>query len=319
MKNKKVALVTGIAGFIGSNLAERLLLLGYTIIGIDNLSTGKKSNLPTSKDIKMYIGDIADRAFVDKIFKKVKIDVIFHLAGNASIVSAATNPTSDVSNNLITTINIVDLCVKYKISRLLHASTMVVYGTNNVYKKETDSCVPTSTYGLTKYAGERYVMNAGARSDLPFDFNVTAFRMFNVFGPKQDLDNPYQGVVAIFIGNALKGRTTTIHGSGKQTRDFIYVDDVVEAWVKAIENKSTFDQVMNLGSGNDNSINTILKMVQKHINPDMKIQRENLRQGDISRCVADNSKIKKLLKWKPSTSLDAGFDKLIQFIKIIKK
>ena len=318
MKKKKVALVTGIAGFIGSNIAERLLSLGYDLIGVDNLSTGKLSNLPVSKSIKMYTGDIADRNFIEKVFKKEKIDIVFHLAGNASIVSASANPTSDVSNNLITTINIVDLCIKYKIPRLLHASTMVVYGAQNVHKKETDCCVPTSTYGLTKYAGERYVMNAGARSDLSFNFNVSAFRMFNVFGPKQDLDNPYQGVIAIFIGNALKDRVTTIHGSGKQTRDFIYIDDVVNAWIMSIENKDTFNQVMNLGSGNDHSINEILKMVQKHINPQMKVQRENLRQGDISRCVANNSKIKKILKWKPSNTLDAGFDKLIHFTRIKK-
>lgn len=312
-------LVTGAAGFIGSNLVDRLLKDGHKVIGVDNLSTGTELNLPNNKRFKFHKFDLTNSEALNLLLENDKIDVVMHLAGNASIVSAMTNPTVDVQNNIVTTMNIVNACIQHKIPRLLHASTMVVYGADNVNKLETDACVPTSTYGLTKYAGERYVMNAAVRTDLPFDFNVTAFRMFNVYGPKQDLNNPYQGVVAIFIGNIKAKKSITIHGDGEQTRDFIYIDDVVEAWVKSIDEKKTYGQIFNLGSGKEHSINHIVAKIVEQMDKGSvfptPINRNPVRQGDISRCVANTDKLRKALKWKPKVEFEDGLIKFINYVR----
>jgi len=180
-------LVTGAAGFIGSNMSEKLLSLGVKVVGIDNFSTGKIGNLPKKKNFTFYKADLRNKEALDIIFSQHDFDVVMHIAGNASIVNAFTDPQSDVENNTIATMNITNLCMEHKIPRLLYASTMVVYGKNNVQKSEKSSCVPVSTYGITKYAAERYVMNAGDRTDLRFDFNTTAFRMFNCYSDDTEI------------------------------------------------------------------------------------------------------------------------------------
>ena len=315
MENMKTILVTGAAGFIGSNLVDRLLKDGHKVVGVDNLSTGNTYNLPEHKRFKFYKFDLVNTETVNLLFSENKFDVVMHLAGNASIVNAMTNPTLDVQNNIITTMNVVNACVEHGVTRLLHASTMVVYGADNVNKKETDACVPTSTYGLTKYAGERYVMNSGARNDLLVPLNVTAFRMFNCYGTKQDLYNPYQGVVAIFVGNVKNKKSITIHGDGTQTRDFVYIDDVIEAWIKSIDNPNTYNKVFNLGSGKDYSINYILESILKRMGANISVHKETARQGDISRCVANIDKLKAALDWFPKITIEQGLDRFINYAK----
>jgi UDP-glucose 4-epimerase len=315
----KTFLVTGAAGFIGSNMAERLLKEGHNVIGIDNCSTGLEMNVPNNKRMKFYKFDLTNYAALDLVFQENHIDVVMHFAGNASIVNAMTNPTGDVQNNIVTTMNVANACIAHKVTRMLHASTMVVYGADNVGRKETDPCVPTSTYGLTKYAGERYALNCGARTDLGFEFNVTAFRMFNVYGPKQDLENPYQGVVAIFMGHMRSKRDIIIHGNGEQTRDFIYIDDVLEAWIKSIDNKKTYGEVFNLGSGTDLSIKYILDNVMKKMATNsiyqISVIRQPERQGDIKRCVSDSNKLQKAIKWKPKIEFEEGLDKFVNYVR----
>lgn len=320
-------LVTGAAGFIGSNMVDRLLKDGHHVVGIDNLTTGMEANLPNDFDykkkilsrFKFYKFDLTNKTALDLVLRENKIDAVMHFAGNASIVNAMTNPTSDVQNNIITTMNVVNSCVENKIPRLLHASTMVVYGQDNVSKKETDPCVPTSTYGLTKYAGERYVMNAGDRTDLDFQFNVTTFRMFNVYGPKQDINNPYQGVVAIFTGLMRKKQDIILHGDGSQTRDFIFIDDVIDAWVSSLNNPKTYGQVFNLGSGEEITIRKIAEAVFDAMDANTvfkgSIINQPVRQGDIKRCLSDSNKLRKAIKWKPKVSFQDGLEKFVKFVR----
>ena len=316
-------LITGCAGFIGSNLSESLLKDYNKIVGVDNLSTGRECNIPRHKNFKFYKIDLTNKEALDVIMKDNKIDVVLNLAGNASIVNAMKNPASDVANNILSTMNVVDLCIEHKVDRLLHASTMVVYGESNVNKKEGDVCEPISTYGLTKYAGERYVINAGNRTDMGFKLNVTAFRMFNVYGPKQDLDNPYQGVVAIFMGRVKSKKDIEIHGDGEQTRDFVYIDDVVDAWKKSINSKKTYGQVLNLGSGVEISIKRIAEMVIEKTDGDLtfspEIRYSTSRQGDIKRCLCNPKKLMSLLNWKPRTKFDIGLEKFIQSCRVAEK
>lgn len=314
IKRNKTVLVTGAAGFIGSNLVQRLILEDFKVVAIDNLSTGKRSNLPSQTENFIFLkGDISKKVTVEKVFNEYNFDIVFHLAGNASIVNAENNLEADLRNNILSSMNIVNACISYKVKRLLHASTMVVYGKDNFKKDENACCVPTSTYGITKYAGERYVLNAGARTDLDFDFNVTVFRMFNVYGPRQDLNNPYQGVIAIFLGNILNNKKIIIHGDGNQTRDFIYIDDVIDAWISSIDLPESYNQVFNLGSGKDYSLNRILEILKDIVKTKIYIQKENLRQGDIQRCVSKIKKIKKILNWTPKIKLNDGIRNFVDY------
>src|SRR5204863_7356484 len=138
-------------------------------------------------------------------------------------------PVDDLRTNVEGTLNILQLCIKYRVPRLLYASSMTLYGNSaNVPTPEIEPCSPGSYYGITKYAAERYVHATAERPDLGFDFRVTSFRMYNVFGSRQALDNPYQGVLGIFVGNLLRGEPITIFGDGQQSRDFVHVDDIVD-------------------------------------------------------------------------------------------
>src|SRR5713101_4196196 len=252
-------LVTGGAGFIGSHLAEGMLAAGHQVVVIDNESTGKRENVPSGA---AYIRvDVTDLRRLEAAFEGA-IDAVCHVAGQVSIIRSFTDPVADLHTNVQGTINVLQLCLKYKVPRLLYASSMTNYGQTEVLPiPETHRCEPTSYYGITKYAAERYVQTTASRTDLAFGFHATSFRMYNVYGPRQALDNPYQGVFGIFLGNLLRGEPLTIFGDGEQSRDFIYIDDVVEAWRRALTAPCTYGLVFNLGSGHRLSINELAARV----------------------------------------------------------
>lgn len=312
----KHILVTGGAGFIGSNFTDELINKGYKVTVIDNLSTGIKENInPAAIFIK---GDVKNKKDIEKCFRK-KIDVIFHIAGCASTIKSFHDPAADLFTNVLGTINIINAAIKFKVPRLLYASSMTSYGVpDSIPIKETMSTKPISYYGITKYSGERYCIATGLRNDLSFKLNVTAFRMFNVYGRRQSLTNPYQGVVSIFIGNVLRGEPITIFGDGEQSRDYVHIKDVAQAWIGAIENKKSFSQVFNIGSGTRMSINSLVDFILKKFGKNRKnykiIYKEE-RPGDQKHMQADISKIKKLLGWKPKISFDDGMADTIAWAK----
>jgi UDP-glucose 4-epimerase len=252
-------LVTGGAGFIGSHVADGLAGLGHEVVVTDNESTGRLENVPASAT---YLrGDVAVLQDLERAFE-YELDAVCHIAGQVSIIRSFSDPVVDLRTNTQGTVNVLQLCVKHRVPRLIYASSMTNYGPTDVLPiPETHRCEPTSYYGITKYAAERYVQATGARSDLGFEFGVTSLRMYNVYGPRQALNNPYQGVLGIFIGNLLRGEPITIFGDGEQTRDFIYVDDVVEAWVSALGHPGTFGRVFNIGSGSRLTINRLADAV----------------------------------------------------------
>ncbi len=218
-------LTTGGAGFIGSHMAERLVTDGHHVVVVDNEATGRAENVPSGAH---YVrGDVTDQACLEDIFAS-GLDAVFHVAGQVSLIRSFTDPQVDLRTNIGGTVNVLQLCVKYRVPRLLYASSMTVYGSTDVLPTpEGTPCRPVSYYGITKYAAERYVHTTAERVDLDFEFRVTSFRMYNVYGPRQALDNPYQGVLGIFLGNLLRGEPITIFGDGTQSRDFIYIDDIV--------------------------------------------------------------------------------------------
>jgi UDP-glucose 4-epimerase len=310
----KKALVTGGAGFIGSHLAHGLLKNDYEVIVLDNESTGFGRNVPENA---FYIkGDVQNKSDVQKAFSE-GIDVVFHVAGQASTIKSFHDPLSDLRTNVMGTVNLLQMCLEMKVPRFLFASSMTCYGNpEKVPTAEDHPCLPISYYGITKYAAERYVHATAARNDLDFDFQATSFRMFNVYGERQSLQNPYQGVMAIFMANALNNEPINIHSDGKQSRDFIYIRDVVNAWIAAIDNPGAYGQVFNLGTGTGLSINRLVDLILQSNGKDRSnypITHLPVRPGDQRHMKSDVTKAKTILDWAPVTPLETGMQKSLKW------
>lgn len=309
-------LITGGAGFIGGHIAEALVAHGNQVIALDNLSTGSLDNLPDG--VNFVQGDVRNPADLESIFAQ-GVDVVLHIAGQASIRLSFQDPANDLSVNTTGTINIVQQCLKHRVPRLLFASSMTVYGQTQIVPTPEDAPVnPVSNYAVTKYAAERYVHIAAQRSDLDFDFNVTSFRMFNVYGPRQSLTNAYQGVLAIFMGHVLRGEPITIHSDGEQSRDFVYITDVVRAWVSAMDNPRAYGQVLNLGTGRASSVNQVCDAVLRangQTRSTYPVHNSNAQPGDMRHSAADISRAGQLLGWSPQVTLEDGIQATLDWAR----
>jgi UDP-glucose 4-epimerase len=299
-------LVTGGAGFIGSHLVDRLVKDGHQVVVIDNESTGRRENVPAAAT---YVkGDVSQFEDLEEAFA-VGLDAVFHIAGQVSLIRSYTDAGLDLRTNVLGTLNVLQQCVKHRVSRLLFAASMQAYGNTTVVPTPEDTpCEPASYYGITKYAAERYVRTTAERPDLDFIFNVTCFRMYNVYGPRQSVDNPYQGVLGIFLGNVLRGEPITIYGDGIQSRDFVYIDDVVEAWVGALSNPASYGGVFNLGSGRQTAINDLARLVVETVagRRDYPIVHEPTRPGELRSVQADITRAREVLGWEPRVSFERG-------------
>jgi UDP-glucose 4-epimerase len=312
----KRILVTGGAGFIGGHIVDRLLMDGHDVIVLDNLATSSLANL--NPDAEFVQGDVRNPDDLTSIFAR-GLDAVFHIAGQASIRLSFQDPTADLSTNTLGTINILSQCVAHRVPRLVFASSMTIYGNPSVVPTPEDTAaVPISNYAITKYAAERYVHVAAARRDLDFDFNVTSFRMFNVYGERQSLTNAYQGVFAIFVGNVLRGEPINIHSDGEQSRDFVHISDVVRAWVDALDNPVSYGQVINLGAGRPTTMNALCEMVLSafgHTRETYPVQYHQAQPGDLRVSCADITRAKSLLGWTPQVQVEAGMPATIQWAK----
>lgn len=308
-------LVTGGAGFIGIHLTRRLLADGHDVIVIDNESNGELSLVPDGA--KAVRGDVTKPEDLEATFAQ-GIDAVCHIAGQVSIIKAFSDPVADLRTNTEGTVQVLKLCVKHKVPRLLYASSMTLYGNAaKVPTVETEPCVPDAYYGITKLAAERYVHSTGERPDLGFDFSVTSLRMFSVYGPGQSYNNPYQGVLGIFSGNVLRGEPITIFGDGEQTRDFIFVEDIVDGWARALTTPDAKGQVINLGGGRATSINQLAKAVVNAFGrPDHEIRHLPARAGEQRAVQADIGKAKQILGWEPKTSFEEGLRKTVEWARM---
>jgi len=300
-------LVTGGAGFIGSHLADRLVAMGHHVLVIDDESAGHRENVPAAA---RYIkGDVVHPADLEVGFAAGP-DAVCHIAGQVSLIRSFTNPAADLRTNLEGTLNVLQACLKHRVTRLLYASSMTAYGRTSALPIHEDTpCEPVSYYGITKHAAERYVRATADRPDLDFEFHVTCFRMFNVYGPRQALDNPYQGVLGIFLGNVLRGEPITVFGDGHQSRDFVYVDDVVRAWAAALDDPNSYGGVFNLGSGHTRSINQVADSVLaafNHTRADFTVRYGPTRPGDQRHVEADVSRARAVLGWSPCVPFEEG-------------
>jgi len=305
----KTYLITGVAGFIGSAIAKRVLENGDKVIGIDNFNTGIKRDI--LKKIDFIEGDISKKEDIAK-FRQYKIDAIFHLAAQSSGEISYENPEYDVLTNSLGTLNLLNFAVERNIKRFIYASTMSIYG--DVEDKpilETDCKNPKSYYGITKLAGENYVT---AFSD---KLNTTSFRLFNVYGEGQNMENLKQGMVSIYLSYFMKNIPVLVKGDKKRFRDFIYIDDVVDVWIQSIDLEISFGKAYNLATGKKTTVEVLLNTIAKKWgNQNYPIEYSNIRtSGDIFGIYADISKLKKDFNWSPKVNLETGIEKFIKWIK----
>jgi UDP-glucose 4-epimerase len=309
IKSKKI-LVTGGAGFIGSHLVDALIERGHRVVVIDNLSTGKKENI--NKRAKFYKIDIYSPK-IGEIFKKEKPEIIFHLAAQINVRRSIENPLKDAKINILGSLNILENCKKFKTQKIIFASSAGVYGEARTLPTPEDYLVnPDSPYRIAKRTIENYLKFYKENFGLKF----ISLRFSNVYGPRQDPKGE-AGAVAIFINKLLKGERPTIFGDGKQTRDFIFVEDVVSACLKAIEYKGE-KEIFNIGTGIETSINELYKIISKLLRTKIKPKYDPEKPGDLKRSCLEISLAKRELKWKPKYNLEKGLEKTMKFLKLDK-
>ena len=293
-------LVTGVAGFIGSHVVNRLVDEGHEIIGVDDLSSGKAENV--NHKIDFIEGDLADSVMIERLPKGCEL--ILHLAGQSSGEISFDNPVLDLKKNVVSTLNLIQYGIRNNAKRLVYASSMAVYGSCGDHPvSETSDCKPISCYGVGKLTSEHYLQIF--QNNLPY----IAMRMFNVYGPGQDLQNLRQGMVSIYLSQALRG-DITVKGSLNRFRDFIYIDHVVESWCRACFYEEHDSFSVNIGTSRKVEIIELLKMMQKFF-PDMNWISEGSTIGDQTGIYADNSLMKLKLGVQDLTFLEDGLSKFV--------
>ena len=298
-------LVTGGAGFIGSNLVEKLVRLGHKVIVLDNLATGRLQNLNKFiSNIDFYKVDIINKnKLLDAYFYKV--DWVFHLAGLADIVPSIENPEKYFNSNVVGTLNILEKSRKAKIKKFIYAASASCYGIPIKYPTKEDSKIKLEyPYALTKNLGESLVMHWAKIYKMP---NIS-LRFFNVYGPKSRTTGAYGAVFGVFLAQKLAKKPLTVVGDGQQTRDFIHVYDLVDAII-LIAKKAKINQIFNLASGKETSVNNIAKIIGG------KVVNIPKRPGEPDRSLGSITKIKKELKWKPKISIIKGVRMMLDIIE----
>lgn len=272
-------LVTGGAGFIGSHLCERLSQGRHEVHVLDDLSSGKLSNLENI-EVHFYQQSITDLEFCDQLFLDKKFDCVYHLAAIASVAACEDDPCGTHRVNMTASMALMDMAVKYKVSKFIFASSAAVYGQDaELPKNETSPIAPISFYGTDKYSAENTLMCFSKQNKI----DGIAFRFFNVYGPRQDPSSPYSGVLSIFMNRILtqKNPSLNVFGDGKQTRDFIFVTDIVNALVLALNNKQMVSEVFNMGTGNGVSLLEIISELEELSQKKISIEFFPARSGDI--------------------------------------
>lgn len=294
------ALVTGGAGFIGSNLVDALIERGDEVVIIDNLSTGKKENLNPKADFHKL--DIRDPEKIKFLFKG--IDYVFHLAALPRVPFSVEHPLEAHTNNAVGTLDVLIASRDAKVKKVIYSSSSSVYGDQEILPlKENMTSRPNSPYALQKWVGEEY----SKLFNKLYGLSTVSLRYFNVYGPRIALEGAYALVMGAFLKQKMANEPLTIDGDGEQTRDFTHVRDVVRANILAAESdKVGKGEVINIGASKNHSINKIASLIGgKTINRPPRI-------GDVRHTLADNSLAKKLLGWQPKVSIEEGIKELMQ-------
>ncbi|MEO8666560.1 MAG: SDR family oxidoreductase [Ignavibacteria bacterium] len=300
--SKTKILVTGGAGFIGSNIVGELLTRGYSVKVLDNFSSGKRENLKSfENDIELIEGDIRSYHIVQEAVKGVEI--VLHQAALPSVPRSIKDPITSNDVNVNGTLNILEASVAAKVRKVVYASSSSVYGDNpDLPKKETMIPNPLSPYAVSKLAGEKY---CSVFSRI-YGLETIALRYFNVFGPKQDPSSQYSAVIPKFIEAINNNRQPVIYGDGKQTRDFTFVTNIIEANILSAFSKCDSGIAMNCASNGQISLNDLVMYINKNLHKEIEPLYENPRAGDIKHSFADIQLAKNKINYSPFVNFENG-------------
>jgi len=304
-------LVTGAAGFIGANIAQKLLDSGHKVVTIDNLSTGYESTIP--EQCVFIKGDASEDKTIQKL-KNASFDAILHIAGQSSGEVSFENPAYDIRSNTVSTLKLLDYAVKTKCKRFVYASTMSVYGEQGKREQfsENDATMPKSFYAVGKLASENYLKIYQEQ----YNIKYTSLRYFNVYGAGQNLENLKQGMISIYLKQFLDNafEKVEIKGSIERFRDLSYIDDVADVSIEAIHNEKFYNEVINVGTGKKTTIKEMLQLMKSYLDSSKEIIISRGTKGDQFGTYADVSKLKSIYT-KEFISFDAGLRKMIESVK----
>lgn len=309
----KTYIITGGAGFIGSNLARRLINRGAVYL-IDDLSTGFKKNIP--KAAVFCKADVSDMSALLSLRLPDKVDCVYHLAAQSSGEASFDDPVKDIDLNYKATYNVLNLAALKRCKRFIFSSSMSVYGEVPVSHEaisEDFPCNPTSYYGCNKLASEKLIKVFSKNAGIEY----TIFRIFTAYGPSQNMTNMRQGMASIYLAYLLHNSPILVKGSLERFRDFIYIDDILEAMTKGEDCKAAYGEVFNIGSSIKTPVKELLEiMLEVYGKDDFKkwVIVKGSTPGDIKGCVADISRLKKALGWKPKFGLQEGITKMKDFL-----
>lgn len=301
-------LITGGAGFIGSHLCDALLEKGYAVRVLDDLSTGKRENLQTDHpNLHLIEGDVADAALVARAADGCR--GVVHLAAVASVQASVDDPVKTHQSNFIGTLNVCEAMRQAGIKRVLFASSAAVYGNNGEGESisEDTTKAPLTPYASDKLASEHYLDFYRRQHGL----EPVVFRFFNIFGPRQDPSSPYSGVISIFCERALNGTPITVFGDGEQTRDFLYVADLVAVMVQALEMPEVEEGAVNIGLNQATSLNQLLEALRSVLGDLPQVSYGTARSGDIRHSRADNGRLLARFALPEATPLVVGLTRLL--------
>ncbi|MPQ71425.1 MULTISPECIES: NAD-dependent epimerase/dehydratase family protein [unclassified Pseudomonas] len=301
-------LITGGAGFIGSNLAEALLEQGYSLRILDDLSSGKRSNLALDNlRVELIEGDVADAALVAQVMRGCQ--AVVHLAAVASVQASVEDPVRTHQSNFIGTLNVCEAMRQVGVKRVLFASSAAVYGNNGEGESiiEDTAKSPLTPYASDKLASEQYLDFYRRQHGL----EPVIFRFFNVFGPRQDPSSPYSGVISIFCERALKGLPITIFGDGEQTRDFIYVGDLVQILLQALKASQVQEGAINVGLNRATTLKQMLLALGEVVGALPPVTYEPARSGDIRHSRANNQRMLERFELAEPTPMSVGLARLL--------
>lgn len=299
-------LVTGAAGFIGAAVAKRLLKEGNEVVVIDNLSTGYFENIPFGT--VPIIGNTFDKEVIN-VLTNYKFDAIFHIAGQSGGITSYDNPVYDMQSNIESTLRLLEYAKNYGCKKFIYASSMSVYGDENPCPVvENSEKSPKTFYAVGKIASEQYM-----KMYAEYGIQSIALRLNNTYGPGQNMNNLRQGMVSIFIAQAIKDHKIHAMGNKERFRDFVYIDDVVDAFLKARKDIGKSFEVYNVATNKKTTVDTLVEQIRSNLPFEIAVKHEGSTPGDQFGIYCDFNKIKEELGWQPKVMLDEGLDIMINW------
>jgi UDP-glucose 4-epimerase len=301
-------LVTGAAGFIGSHVAADLIKLGHEVIALDDLSGGFRENVPERANFAE--GSILDRELLTRLFNIHSFDYVFHLAAYAAEGLSHFIKRFNYENNVIGSVNLINLSVIHKIKCFVFTSSIAVYGKNQLPMSEDMKPEPEDSYGIAKHAVEAELRATRLMFGLPY----MIFRPHNVYGERQNIGDKYRNVVGIFMNQIMQGRPMTVFGDGNQKRAFSYISDVAEPIARAIAIPEAFNQIFNIGADTPYTLNELAKQVAKVFGVEPKIKYLE-RRSEVEEAYSDHSKARNILGAEPTVPLEQGLKRMAEWAK----